>query len=384
MIGGCRLRPWAVERRPGRLNVDATQPAGSPRSRRRDRADTVRPRRWRGGKGQRGSNAAGEGPVYGALDLGTNNCRLLVARPRGQGFTVVDAFSRIVRLGEGIGLTGMLKPEAMDRTIEALRVCANKLKWHGVSRQRLIATEACRLAGNGEAFIARVAAETGLELEIIDRETEARLAASGAEPLIERGAETAVVFDIGGGSTEIMWVKRTEGQHFAIGHWTSLPAGVVTVSEKFGGGRDVTSDSFAAMRQHVRDLLAPFLAEVRQATGSDGVPSHLLGTSGTVTTIAGVYLGLRRYDRARVDGCWLNSADVGQVTDRLHAMSYEERSRNACIGQERADLVLSGCAILEEIRQAFPAPRIRVADRGLREGILTQLMRADGYLGDRP
>lgn len=358
------------------------QPAGTSRSRRKDRADTVRPRRRREGKGQRGGNAEA-GPVYGALDLGTNNCRLLIARPKGRGFAVIDAFSRIVRLGEGISHTGRIGDAAMVRTIEALRVCANKLKWHGVARQRLIATEACRLAENGPDFISRVQTETGLALEIIDRETEARLAAAGAEPLIEHEAETAVIFDIGGGSTEIMWVKRAEGRRFAILRWTSLPAGVVTVSEKFGGGRDVSADAFSAMREHVRGLLAPFVAEVKRATGGDGLPSHLLGTSGTVTTIAGVSLGLRRYDRSRVDGCWLDSAAVGRVTGELLAMPYEERSRNACIGQERADLVLSGCAILEEIREAFPVPRIRVADRGLREGILAELMRADGTLGER-
>ena len=363
--------------------MDATQPAGASRSRREGRADKAKGRRRRHPAKTPRAPAGAEGLVYGALDLGTNNCRLLIARPKGRGFAVIDAFSRIVRLGEGLSLSGALKPEAMDRTIEALRVCANKLKWHGVSRHRLIATEACRMAANGPDFIARVKAETGLELEIIDRETEARLAASGAEPLIEHNADTAVVFDIGGGSTEIMWVKRGEDQRFAILRWISLAAGVVTVSEKYGGGREVSDTSFAAMRGHVRDLLAPFVAEVKAATGGENVPTHLLGTSGTVTTIAGVHLGLRRYDRSRVDGCWLDSEAVGRVTERLLAMPYDERSRNACIGQERADLVLSGCAILEEIRLAFPASRIRVADRGLREGILAQLMRDDGVIGER-
>lgn len=291
-----------------------------------------------------------------------------------------DAFSRIVRLGEGLGKTGELNALAMDRTIEALRVCSNKLVWHKVKRHRLIATEACRMASNGSEFIARVTNETGLELEIIDRETEARLAAAGAEPLIDSEAESALVFDIGGGSTEVMWIEQREGKREILA-WTSLAAGVVTISEQFGGGIEVTAQSFTAMRDYLRPLLAEFVARVKSLKGAVPLPSHLLGTSGTVTTIAGVQLGLRRYDRSRVDGCWLLSDDVGKVTADLLAMTYEERTMNACIGRERADLVMAGCAILEEIRLAFPAARIRVADRGLREGILTQLMMEDGTYG---
>ncbi len=319
-------------------------------------------------------------PPYGALDLGTNNCRLLIARPGRHGLAVVDAFSRIVRLGEGLGVHGRLNEQAMDRTIEALRVCSNKLKWHKVGPRRLIATEACRLASNGAEFIARVTKEVGLQLEIIDRETEASLAASGAEPLIDVDAESAIIFDIGGGSTEVMWMQRcTTG--FELKAWTSLAAGVVTLSERFDGGRDVSPEIFAAMCGHVKSLLAPFKADIEHKMGAGAVPSHLLGTSGTVTTIAGVHLGLRHYDRSKVDGCWLQSKEAGEVTQSLLAMTYEDRMQNGCIGRERADLVLAGCAILEEIRLAFASPRIRVADRGLREGILIQMMMADGVLG---
>jgi len=317
---------------------------------------------------------AGE-QYYGALDLGTNNCRLLIAIPAHSGFTVVDAFSRIVRLGEGLSHTGGLSEAAMTRTIEALRVCANKLAWRKVSRTRLVATEACRTAHNGAHFILRVKEETGLRLEIIDRETEAHLAATGAEPLIEAGSETVMVFDIGGGSTELMWIVRQDNA-YRVAAWTSLSAGVVTLSERFGG-LEVSPRTFTAMREHLRPMLTGFVERVRAATGGGPVPDHLLGTSGTVTTIAGVQLGLKRYDRSRVDGCWLDSDAIGDVTARLLAMDYAARSENPCIGRERADLVLAGCAILEEIRIAFPAPRIRVADRGLREGMLTLLMRED-------
>ena len=355
------------------FDVDATNGPGWNRARHKPGGS--------GGNRHRHKDRVPEGDLYGALDLGTNNCRLLIATPDAAGFTVVDAFSRIVRLGERLAQTGKLSDEAMGRTIDALRVCANKLKWRNVQRVRLVATEACRMALNGPAFVARVKDETGLGLEIIDRETEAGLAAVGAEPLVDADAETALVFDIGGGSTEVLWMRR-KGSRFETVAWTSLAAGVVTISEQFGGGVDVTPVSFAAMRDHLRPMLQDFAARVSAANGgAPPVPAHLLGTSGTVTTIAGVQLGLPRYDRSKVDGCWLRSADIGAVTDRLLHMSYEQRAANPCIGKERADLVLAGCAILEEIRLAFPAERIRVADRGLREGILTLIMKEDGTYG---
>ena len=360
--------------------MDATPTPGETRGSQADRTGHPQPaaRRERGRNASSGADAI----AYGALDLGTNNCRLLVASPSSHGFRVIDAFSRIVRLGEGLGIHGRLNDEAMERTIEALRVCSNKLKWHKVARQRLVATEACRLSANGSEFIQRVAEETGLVLEIIDRETEAHLAAAGAEPLLAADAETAVVFDIGGGSTEVMWVKRNVTGADVLA-WISMAAGVVTLSERHGGGRDVHPDRYADMRIDVARLLQPFVEQVRTLTNDGGGPDHLLGTSGTVTTIAGVHLGLRHYDRSRVDGCWLEGADAERVTLELRSLSYEDRSRNGCIGRERADLVLAGCAILDEIRAAFPNQRIRVADRGLREGILAQMMRADGHLGVR-
>ncbi len=319
---------------------------------------------------------------YGALDLGTNNCRLLIAAPGPSGFSVVDAFSRIVRLGEGLTGSGALSEPAMKRTIDALRICANKLTWHRVGHRRLVATEACRMAANGEEFIARVRQEIGLELEIIGREMEAKLAAVGAEPLMAAEAENALVFDIGGGSTELMWLEERGGKHEIVA-WISLAAGVVTVSERFGGV-DVDGAKYDAMREFLRPMIVEFAGRVRASTGGSGLPAHLLGTSGTVTTIAGVQLGLRRYDRARVDGCWLAQEDIAKVCSELLQMSYAERMDNPCIGRDRADLVLAGCAILEEICAAFPAARVRVADRGLREGILTLMMKTDGTYGTSP
>jgi exopolyphosphatase / guanosine-5'-triphosphate,3'-diphosphate pyrophosphatase len=252
----------------------------------------------------------------------------------------------------------------------------------GVTRARLIATEACRLAENGEDFLVRVREEVGIELEIVDRETEALLAATGCTPLIDPEAAGVILFDIGGGSSEL--VKLNSGMDARRGpplpdlrSWISLPLGVVTLAERHGG-IEVTREIFEAMVGEVSEHLASFAA---QNNGHDPEEIHLLGTSGTVTTIAGVHLGLRRYDRRRVDGCWMSAEEVTGVIENLLGMTYDDRVANACIGSERADLVLAGCAILEAIRRAFPCTRLRVADRGLREGMLVQMMRADGVWG---
>lgn len=326
--------------------------------------------------------------IYGALDLGTNNCRLLLARPSRRGFRVVDAFSRIIRLGEGVSQSGRLSDAAMGRTIDALRVCAGKLARNSVSRARCVATEACRIAENGAEFLRSVEAETGIKIELLDREAEARLAVSGCASLIDHRADYVLVFDIGGGSSELIWLdlKRSRARGGGperfdvktdIAGWTSLPVGVVTLAERFGG-HHVTPESFEAMVAYVTELIAPFEAAHNFGPRTASANIHLLGTSGTVTTVAGIQLGLRRYDRARVDGCWLDVAAARDVTYGLLARSYEERVAEPCIGQERADLVLAGCAILEALLRMWPAQRLRVADRGLREGILTTLMTEDG------
>ena len=322
-------------------------------------------------------------PTYAALDLGTNNCRLLIARPAREGFRIIDAFSRIVRLGEGLTNSGRLGEAAIDRTLQALTICRNKIDAKGVTRARLIATEACRIAENGAEFIERVADEVGIDLEIVDRETEAHLAAAGCSSLADPHATGVVLFDIGGGSSEIVWLGPdlphlpSDGGSMRqrVRVWTSMRLGVVTLSERFGG-REVTAELFRAMVDFVREQLDEFVERTAAEQRCDRF--HLLGTSGTVTTIAGVHLGLARYDRRRVDGLWMSDDEVVQAMDRLRAMSYSDRAANGCIGPERADLVLAGCAIFEAIRQAFPSNRVRIADRGLREGILMQLMRSDG------
>jgi exopolyphosphatase/guanosine-5'-triphosphate,3'-diphosphate pyrophosphatase len=343
-----------------------------------------RPRRSPWGRRSPYGNPRHDGApaTYAALDLGTNNCRLLVARPSGDSFRVIDAFSRIIRLGEGVSASGRISDVAISRAVEALAVCRDKMKNRGVSRARLIATEVCRAAVNAAEFRARIVAEVGLELEIVDRETEACLAATGCTPLIDPDAEGVILFDIGGGSSELVRLGRSMPTRRGpplpeIEAWVSLPLGVVTLAERHGG-HVVSRETYEAMVAEVAVHVGRFVAE----HGGNGVDRiHMLGTSGTVTTIAGVHLELKRYERRRVDGCWMSDAQVTQVCERLLAMSYQDRVANGCIGADRADLVLAGCAILEAIRRAFPCRRLRVADRGLREGMLVQMMREDGVWG---
>lgn len=338
-------------------------------------------------RNQKGQKTA----IYGALDLGTNNCRLLLARPQRRGFRVVDSFSRIIRLGEGLGSNAKLSDEAMDRTIDALKVCSEKMAYRGVHKSRLIATEACRRAENGAEFIHRVHAETGLKLEIIEQKTEAQLAVAGCAALLDERSNYALVFDIGGGSSELILVEispedKPDQEHklessqfhpnYRIVDWTSLPIGVVTLSEKFGG-KNVTHDLMDQMVEYVDNLLAPFEQKHQIANKISKEKIHLLGTSGTVTTVAGIHLDLKQYDRRRIDGFWLESALTIGVTNKLIDMEFEGRSNHPCIGAERADLVLAGCAIFNAIYIRWPAERTRVADRGLREGILTNLMSSD-------
>jgi exopolyphosphatase/guanosine-5'-triphosphate,3'-diphosphate pyrophosphatase len=315
---------------------------------------------------------------YGALDLGTNNCRLLIARPCEEGFTVIDAFSRVVRLGEGLATSGKISEAAMDRAVAALAVCGDKLRRRRVSLARSVATEACRRAVNGRHFVERVKQETGIALEIISPEEEARLAMLGCHRLLEPGDGPALIFDIGGGSTELVLVD-TDGVGIPkIKCWWSAPWGVVSLTESEGRNFKDTAERLAAygrMKERVRhafrrfsELLPPPRDNIR-----------LLGTSGTVTTLASVHLALPAYDRRAVDGLQMPAESMRQVNDMLSGMSIEERSQLPCIGAERADLVVAGCAILEAIMDIWPARTLGIADRGIREGILRSLMARDGH-----
>lgn len=342
---------------------------------------------WSGTSVPRGGGCSDTGgrraPMRGnlaAIDLGTNNCRLLIARPEGDQFVIVDAFSRIVRLGEGLAATGRLSDAAIERTISALSVCAEKLRRRRVVLARSVATEACRQAANGADFVARVRDETGIMLDVISAREEARLAVLGCQSLLEPGEGPALVFDIGGGSTELVLLEG-HGGSLRIVDWLSAPFGVVSLAETVAGhddGPDGRAAAYADMRARIDGAFARFARRLPGATGH-----RLLGTSGTVTTLASVHLGLPRYDRRAVDGLLVPTGAMRDIARRLSAMSLVERVSLPCIGEERADLVVAGCAILEGIIDIWPAARLGVADRGIREGILRALFDAgaNGRLG---
>lgn len=315
----------------------------------------------------------GAGDIYAAIDLGTNNCRLLVAEPRGRGFRVIDAYSRIVRLGEGLSRTGRLSDEAMERTIEALKICASKMRRRRVTRLRSVATEACRRAVNGADFLDRALGEAGIALEIISTAEEAELAFRGCAPLLEPEPPHALLFDIGGGSTEVGWVKVAPDRRIEVIASTSLPCGVVTLAEGHGPG-PYDAAAYRAMLEEVKAQLLPLERDHAIGRAIAEARVQMLGSSGTVTTLAGIHLELPRYDRAVVDGSYLDFATVRSLSDRLAGMSCAMRATLPCIGTERADLVVAGCAILEAICELWPVGRLRVADRGLREGILFGLI----------
>ena len=349
----------------------------------------------------RGGGAQDLRAPVAALDLGTNNCRLLVARPMGNQFEVMDAFSRAVRLGERVEETNLLCEAAQTRAIKALRICASKIQHHRVRDTRIVATEACRRALNGGEFAARVREDTGLSIDIITPEEEARLAVAGCAPLVDTTAEQLLVFDIGGGSTELIWidmsgtepdrrpaliqaiapmggietsaVRRAKAR---ISDWISVPIGVTTLHDRFAGIAG-DQDRFNAMSWHFEQRLAPF-GPYDIEDGAD-LTRHLqiVGVSGTATTFGAMHLGLGKYDRSKVDGLWLPGRRAGEVADTLLSMDRAERSHHPGIGARRADLVISGAAILMTILRVWPVTRMRIADRGLREGMLY------GLIGER-
>lgn len=324
----------------------------------------------------RTDNPHPRGPVYGAIDLGTNSCRLLLAEPTDTGFQVVDGFSQIVRLGEGMSKSGRLSDSAMERTLVALKKCAKKAKDLNAIKIRCIATEACRRAENGMAFLTRIKQQTGLSFEIVTPEMEAELTLSGCVPLLKTGHKKALIFDIGGGSTEIMWIDTPYGHPPHINEILSFPMGVVTLVEDYG--TDINRDDLnARVRARITKQLEPFSQHHHIQSAMRNGDVQIIGTSGTATTLGAIYLGLQRYDRARVDGLTIPFENIHAIAAKLTRMDNESRRQIPCIGTERADLMLMGCAILTAICTHWPTKNLRAADRGIREGILMGMIDQD-------
>jgi len=341
-----------------------------------------------------------DAPVYAVLDLGTNNCRLMIASLHNSQFRIIEAFSRIVRLGEGLSHSGMLGERAMDRALRALKICAEKIEKRGVHRIRAVATQACRAARNGRDFVRRVERETGLKLTIISPEEEAHLSVMGCASLLDgrdasRPAHAALVMDVGGGSTELSWVElapdappppappaagtlRAGGRLPRPRYWISLPVGVVTLAERFPEPEGAHTPEgqrawFDAMVDHVATTIGAFHDPEPLRPAFDAGHAYIVGTSGAITSLAGMHLNLVRYDRAQVDGLWMSRDHCRTVIGRLLGQARTERELEPCVGRDRADLVLAGAAILEAVQKQWPCERLRVADRGLREGLLLSM-----------
>lgn len=315
-----------------------------------------------------------ENPVFAAIDLGTNNCRLLIARETYDGVRVIDAFSRIVRLGEGVRKTGVMSEAAMERTYDTLVICAEKMAQRGVSNYRAVATEACRSAANQDEFVNRIKENTGIDLEVINGAEEARLAFSGCIPLLDPLCTKALVFDIGGGSTEVIWLDMEDPSDPRVLDQVSVKEGVVSLTEHFGGDR-LEDDVYFKIVDDIMKVLKPLdeRNDISSYIKNDEV--QIIGASGTVTTIAAVNFGLPRYNRNRVDGAYLLTEDAMKVSLELRRQDFTARAQHPCIGVSRADMVVAGCAILEAIYTLWPAEKMRIADRGVREGLLHELVR---------
>lgn len=376
-----RARNFCDPRSNERYTMPDAQSAGSEQVTPEGRSPRRRPRHKRGSGGGGRSNGHNSN-AFAAVDLGTNNCRLLIAKDADESFRIIDSYSRVVRLGQGLAATGKLSDESMDAAVEAIAVCASKIKAKRVKRWRCVATEACRQASNGEAFLKRVKDETGISLEVISPRVESRLAVMGCVNLVDPTKDVALVIDIGGGSTELSWVDvrklRDDQAHHRlhrppISAWASLPIGVVTLSELVP-----EIDDKAVWYDQLRDVVRQKIKEQGCETRFTNVfqqgRGHIIGTSGTITSLAGIHLKLPYYQRAKVDGLWLRTVDAVSVARDMGSKSFEDRAKEPCIGNDRASLLVAGCAITDVLCEMWPSKMIRVADRGLREGILIGLM----------
>lgn len=320
--------------------------------------------------------------TYAALDLGTNNCRLLIAKQAGEGFQVIDSYSKVVRLGKGLSASGLLSEESMAAAVDAIEVCARKMKAKQVKRWRCVATQACRQASNGEDFLKTVKERTGVTLEIISPRVEARLAVMGCLNLIDMNKDVVLVVDIGGGSTELSWVdvrrlREPSGvlrvHRPPISAWASLPVGVVTLSEQIPEHED-RATWYEDMKNRVRECIEDAGCSTRFTNAFKAGRGHLVGTSGTITSLAGVHLKLPYYQRDKVDGLWMPADAAVQIARDMASRSPESRAAEPSIGPDRSKLLVAGCAITDVLCEMWPSKRIRVADRGLREGMLMGLM----------
>jgi len=303
------------------------------------------------------------------IDVGSNTVRLLVADAgEASAWRVLDEAQQVTRLGEGLAAAGVLGEAPAARTLAVVRAYAERGRRAGAARVRIVATSAVREAANGRAFAATIERATGVALRVVSGEEEARLTLLGVRRGLGDPAGALVVCDIGGGSTEYILAEGARVRALA-----SLRLGVVPLAERFAFPEAVDRARYDALRAEVRgrlerELPTPF----RGARGA-----RLVGTAGTVTTLAALDLGLARYDAARVQGHRLGRAAVEAQLRRLGALPVAARGALPCLEPGRADLIVPGVAIVQATLDCLGAEALTVSDWGLREGILLDALEGD-------
>jgi len=303
-----------------------------------------------------------------AIDLGTNTVRLLVTEAdRTAAWRVIDQDQRVTRLGEGLRTSGTLGDQAMARTTTAVVEYVERAARAGATDVLVCATSAVRDADNGAAFVQMLERRTGRPVRVVSGDEEARLTLRGVLYGLPPIAGPLIVFDIGGGSTEFI---LAEGGALSLA--VSLRLGVVSLAERFPFPATVDRDRYAELTNEVRAHLATGLPPAVRQRRAD----LLVGTAGTVTTLAALDLGLRAYDSRRVQGHRLSRRAIEALGERLGALSMAERAALPCLEPGRADLIIPGLAIVEATLECVGVETLIVSDYGFREGIIVEALGA--------
>jgi exopolyphosphatase/guanosine-5'-triphosphate,3'-diphosphate pyrophosphatase len=315
---------------------------------------------------------------------------------------VIDSFAKIISLGEGIKQTGVLSEEAIERTIVALRACKKKLDSHRIYKMRAVATEACRQASNTKSLIERVNSEIGVDLEVISPQEEARLVLKGCSGVISDEKNYGILMDIGGGSTEVVWLKINKGMTrptISVIDSISLPFGVVTISDTYTHSKN-NQEIYTVLRKNILSTIDTFMKKNNIRTNFSKGDVQVITSSGTTTTLGSLTLGLSTYDRSSVDGKDFSSKKIVEVGEELLSRYLSSTPTTVKLGKEknfitnkffdhvldksseefkifaynRMGLLAAGVVIINSILESIGDCLVRIADRGVREGILYDLM----------
>lgn len=307
---------------------------------------------------------------FAAIDLGSRNCRTIVGcQSKAGAFEYIETYSKSVSLADGVAASKKLSRKSMDRTIEALAFCSKVLSRYAGLTYLAVATDAMRRAENASVFIKRVKRELGLIISIITPQEEAYYAALGCIEVLSLETEIFVVFDIGGGSSEIALCRQKSDKDIELIDSLSIPYGVINLLES----KDhLTFSGYSNLVQKISDLSRDFLNQY--ATTLDFVNNfQCIGTSGTTTTVAALNMNLRFYDREKINDSILQFSEILKTVHYVQSLSEDERKLHPYISQSNEDLVLGGLTILEGIVRGLPASTITVTDRGVRDGVVYAL-----------